>query len=217
MTNSITLYHGSSRSFDFPDFNKLGTNTGDPLAYVGLHLTPNADMAMAIFSNKPNAVLYQTRIKTGHTLFISESSLVKKFLSIVVTNKLTNEPEYVANLIKQPYFNHWGNCVVTELENVALGIHDYLQIQLAEAAYILKNQLINQGYDSVCYLNEIEWYWQHRWDWIVIKESAIEEFNLLKQVKCFNLEKLIKIAAQGFSNNRHHQLQFEFSTSQDHT
>lgn len=46
-----------------------------------------------------------------------------------------------------------------------------------------KQYLISEGYDSIKYLNEIEWKIDKRYDWIVFKNNQVKIINIYKEPK----------------------------------
>ena len=162
MKKLFPLYHGSRRTFD--EFIKNGDD-GHFLSFLGFHFTDDKKIA-EIFARRPDRVVYIVQLTIENSLRIKESDLVKNIM------KWGGENGYVTQEIldvvrNRPYFSVNEDSISDILEE-----HE-LKIEEISKGY--KKYLIQQGYDSIEYLNEIEFdSMPNRWDWIIFNNIQIK-------------------------------------------
>ena len=174
MKKITPLYHGSGLKFEkfepkFGDHNHI-------LDYLGFHFTPDKEMAERLFCKPPNFVLYTVELSVNKTLKISESQLVKDILTWGYENNIYDtEKVDLKRLLKLPYDTD-SICITSSLWSD----NDRI-INKKVLSFKYKEYLINQGYDSIEYLNEIEWKDKNRYDWIVFDSNQIKIINIYEQ------------------------------------
>ena len=187
------LYHGSGFIFDKFLDEKLGREKkqGHPMDFLGFHFTPDFNMADKLFTRVPHFVVYTVEIKVENTLKIKESELIKNMLKWGGQNGYIDEKVYVywgyredlSYLLMFPYYN----LTPTERDTFKFSLNDFLlqdeKINKKKLSLAYKKYLIKQGYDSIQYMNEIEWSNDRRWDWIVFNDNQIKIINIYNQPK----------------------------------
>lgn len=182
------LYHGSRYLFNKFSDEKLGSDE-HLLSYMGYHFTPDKKTAK-IFARKPEHAIYTVEIIFNKTLKIKESDLVRNILRWGYDNKYFSLPtkSYVIDwippwlrsiddLLSLPYHNHHKQSIMDELVDDKL-----LSIPHKKLALGYKKYLMKQGYDSIKYLNEIEFdgFEPVRYDWIVFHPKQIKIINIFQ-------------------------------------
>lgn len=175
--NTITpLYHGTNTIFDKFINDKLGQDN-HLLSYLGTHFTPNFNLAERVFAKYPHFVVYTVEIYVNKTLKTTESDLVKDMLIWGSKNNIYDTSKVdLKELFKLPYDSPIGNSITT-----CLWADNNTVIKTKKLALGYKKHLIKQGYDSIEYLNEIEWSSDKRYDWIVFDSEQIKIINIYKQ------------------------------------
>lgn len=164
------LYHGSRTKFDKFEHKNLGQDD-HPLSYLGFHFTPSLEMAKR-FARAPKYMIYTVEIKVNKTLKIKESKLMKDMLRWGFDNKYF----YLKNIedfLNQPYFSEQDRSIMDELNDFGT-ISDQVSHERLALGY--KKVLISKGYDSIQYLNEVEFFEPvpKRYDWIVFDSENIK-------------------------------------------
>ena len=169
------LYHGSGEIFNKFLSKSLGEDE-HLLSYLGFHFTPNFKLAERLFTKLPDFVVYTVEIKVKNTLKIIETKLVLDMLQYAYDNKLINQDIDIIAIKKLPYFNkHLNNDLLNWLYK------NPEKINKKKLSLEYKKYLISQGYDSIEYLNEVEWSDEKRYDWIVFNTNQIKIINIYKQ------------------------------------
>lgn len=177
------LYHGSGIVFDKFSNEKLGSsrNVVHLMDFLGIHFTPDKKMAERLFSKPPNYVVYEVEIKVNKILKKRESQLVRDML------KWGGENDYVdKEFIEKNYllYRTYSNITPFDRENKIISLNHFLlednTFDKKKLTLDYKQYLIEQGYDSIHYLNEIEWSSDERWDWIVFNDNQIKIINIYK-------------------------------------
>jgi hypothetical protein len=159
------LFHGSGRKFDIFDFNRLGQD-GHLLSFLGIHFTEN-DTVAERFTNPPDYIIYEIELKYNKFLKIKEGNLVKEMLKFGLEKKIIDLSIFPSkNIFDLPYFGT-KNCLMNQLFNLTDG-------KAKEISLEYKNHLMNQGYDCIKYINEIESPDIKRFDWIIFKSEQIK-------------------------------------------
>lgn len=162
MKKMFPLYHGSRRIFE--EFIENGDD-GHFLSFLGFHFTKDQKTA-EIFARRPERVVYIVQTTVENPLKIKESDLVKNIMEWGGENGYVTQ-EILDIVRNRPYFSVNEDSISDILEE-----HE-LNIEKISKGY--KEHLIQQGYDSIEYLNEIEFdEIPNRWDWIVFNSSQIE-------------------------------------------
>lgn len=174
------LYHGSDTLFDKFEFRKLGKDN-HPLSYLGYHFTPDINLAIGHFAKSPDFAVYEVEINVKSPLIEKESELVKAIIEFGYDNGFIDyNPRYVLSL---PYFSVGDNSIMDSLIEGELS-----EIPLKKIVSAYKKYLINEGYDSIQYLNEVEVYDSDygvnpRYDWIVFNSNQIKIINSYNALK----------------------------------
>jgi len=176
------LYHGTCIPFERFDKQFLGSISGDIPSHLGYHFTPNENLAKQIFANEPhkdsfeNCRAYEVGIKVTKTLKTSESALVKDILRWgIEQNIIINKQEKLLQLLQHPYYSSdekvsiVGTLNSEEWEDKGV---PYINYEILAIRY-LNEVLRHQGFDSIQYINEIEWASENRYDWIIFDEAQI--------------------------------------------
>lgn len=173
------LYHGSGHVFNKFSMDELGKKNIDDhiLDYLGFHFTPDVKLAERVFAKKPDFVVYTVEIKTNKTLKIIEGNLVRDMLQWGGDNNYfdTNKVN-LKQLLDLRYESDNGQSI-----NTCLWTDRNRIINKKKLALGYKKHLIEQGYDSIQYLNEIEWVNDRRYDWIVFHSNQIKIINIYNQ------------------------------------
>jgi len=173
------LYHGSGHIFHEFSKEKLGSTKTDGhiMDYLGFHFTPDKKMADRLFTKPPDPVIYKVEIIVNNTLKIIEGDLVRDMLSWGGENGYFDTKKVnLEQLLKLRYESDSGQSINTCLWTDRNKIIDKKKLALGYKAY-----LIQQGYDSIQYLNEIEWAKDKRYDWIVFDSDQIRITDVQKQ------------------------------------
>lgn len=165
------MYHGSRRIFD--KFDQHG-NDGHILSFLGFHFTPDKKTAER-FARKPEKMVYIVELTVKKTLRIKESDLIKSILKWGVENGYVNQNTYNF-AISKPYFSINNYSIMDMFDKPSwfsgLGGRNG---SFKEFASRYKEYLISKGFDSIEYLNEIEFNeTPDRWDYIVFGFSQIK-------------------------------------------
>ena len=137
--------------------------------YLGFHFTPDKKMADRLFTKPPNPVIYKVEIIVNKTLKIIEGDLVRYMLSWGGENGYFDTKKVnLKQLLRLRYESDSGQSINTCLWTDRNRIIDKKKLALG-----YKEHLIQQGYDSIQYLNEIEWAKDKRYDWIVFNSDQI--------------------------------------------
>ena len=175
------LYHGSGSIFKKFSDEELGGNSKDPhiLNYLGFHFTPDFKMADRLFASPPNFVVYTVEITINKTLKIIEGNLIREMLKWGGENDYFDTKKVnLEQLLNLRYDSDTGQsintCLWTDRNNL---------INKKKLALGYKQYLISEGYDSIKYLNEIEWKIDKRYDWIVFKNNQVKIINIYKEPK----------------------------------
>ena len=87
-------------------------------------------------------------------------------------------------LLEMNYTPYWS-LTNTDREYFPISLNSFLledkKIDKKKLALGYKQHLIEQGYDSIQYMNEIEWAGDRRWDWIVFDDNQIKIINIYKE------------------------------------
>ena len=166
------LYHGSGKVFSKFSNKKLGVDN-HILSYLGFHFTPNKNLA-EVFAKEPEYVTYTVKIKVNKTLKIIEGNLVRNMLSWCGENNYFDTKKVnLEQLLNLRYDSDTGQSI-----NTCLWTDRNTLINKKKLALGYKKHLIQQGYDSIEYLNEIEWSSDKRYDWIVFNNNQVEIINI---------------------------------------
>jgi len=175
------LYHGSGSIFKKFSDEELGGNSKDPhiLNYLGFHFTPDFKMAERLFASAPNFVVYNVEITINKTLKIIEGDLVREMLKWGAENNYFDTKKVnLEQLLNLRYDSETGQSI-----NTCLWTDRNRLIDKKKLALGYKQHLIELGYDSIKYLNEIEWKMDKRYDWIVFKNNQVKIINIYKEPK----------------------------------
>jgi hypothetical protein len=167
------MYHGSRYIFDKFNLTSIGKDN-HPLSYLGHHFTKIKSVA-AKFAKRPEKNIYTVELYVNKTLKITESDLVGDILSYGYNNKYItlNDLNYILSL---PYTGKFGeNSFLSALNDDELD-----NIPFKKICTEYKKKLIEQNYDSIEYLNEVEVYDSKRYDWIVFNSNQIKILKIEK-------------------------------------
>lgn len=183
------LFHGSKHRFEIFDFEKLG---GDwhILSFLGVHFSENEKIAES-FIGPPDYTFYEIELKVNNPLDIKENDLVRNMIKFGVENNIINKSIFnrqtVSNsdndkifddILSLPYFNNSYN----EIPCLNTKICDCLRPENSKKiAEEYKKYLIQQGYDSIKYKNEIEKPHIIRYDWIAFNQEQIKIIEIWDQ------------------------------------
>jgi len=189
------LYHGSKYLFDEFSHEKIGQDD-HLLSYLGSHFTPDKKIAFEIANRSIkalNRIIYTVDITVNKTLEITEGDLVKDILKWGYDKQYfkyrRNGKELdIKWLLKLPYANPNKLCIMDELIDEEAVTKD---ISHKDLSHLYKRHLVEQGYDSIKYLNEIEFeyydkkinrskYPPTRYDWIVFNTNQIKIIDIQK-------------------------------------
>jgi len=165
------LYHGSRYLFDTFRHHKLGSDK-HPLSYLGYHFTPDEKIARK-FSKDPDFALYEVEITVNKVLKIKESNLVKSIIKYGYEHghRYLNRINDINYILKLPYMSFGEDSINGLLFDD--DIWDSSEVKRISKEY--KNYLIQLGYDSIKYLNEVEYHsTPDRYDWIVFNSKQIK-------------------------------------------
>lgn len=177
------MYHGSRRIFD--KFSQHG-NDGHILSFLGFHFTPDKKTAEK-FARKPEKIVYVVELTVSKTLRITESDLIRNILKWGLENGYVEQSAY--NLvINRPYFSASQSSIMDAFDapfySKGLGLRNG---GFKEFGTKYKEYLISKGFDSIEYLNEIEFdTTPNRWDYIVFSPDQIkivEKYSTLEPYK----------------------------------
>ena len=177
------MYHGSKKIFN--TFKEHG-NDGHILSYLGFHFTSNKNTAEK-FARRPEKMVYVVEITVNKTLKIKESELVLDILKWGVKNKYVDPYTYELCL-KKPYFSFYKPSIMDLFDKPyyfkKLGSKNG---SFEEFSKNYKKYLIRKGYDSIEYLNEIEFdEYPDRYDWIVFSN---EQIKIIDTYSLLNIKK----------------------------
>jgi len=170
------LYHGSRHLFNKFNQNELGKDN-HLLSYLGYHFTPNKDVANK-FAKKPDKVIYEVEITVNKTLKINEGDLVRNMLKWGDETGLLNiKTEELDELLKLPY-----HTISMNEDSIVDEMLDNNIVENKTLSFYYKSYLKMEGYDSIEYLNEIEYYGDKpdRYDWIVFDSNQIKIIDIIK-------------------------------------
>jgi hypothetical protein len=90
--------------------------------------------------------------------------------------------EYDFNImINAPYWS----LTKFDRDYYSVSLNDFLledkKIDKKKLSLGYKQHLMKNGYDSINYMNEIEWPLERRWDWIVFDDKQIKILDVYKQ------------------------------------
>lgn len=192
------FYHGSGVVFDKFSLEKSFEKESKSkyyhvLNYLGFHFTPDKNMALRLFSKEPEFVVYTVKIKVNKTLKMKESEIVREMLKWGHENGLIEDELSVRTghpipksipfkiMIHAPYWE----LTKMDREYYPTSLNSFLledkKIDKKKLALGYKQHLIEQGYDSIEYMNEIEWSQDRRWDWIVFDDNQVKIINIYKE------------------------------------
>jgi len=171
------LYHGSGTLFDNFSPKTLGEDQ-HILSYLGYHFTPDYELADRLFTKPPNYVVYTIELKINKTLKIIEGDLVRDMLIWGSNNNFFDSSKVdVTRLTKMKYYSSGDDGTIS----TCLWVDKNRIINKKKLALGYKKHLIKEGYDSIQYLNEIEWASDKRYDWIVFNSKQIKIINIYKK------------------------------------
>ncbi len=154
----------------------LGTNSKDLLSYIGFHFTPSFEMAERVMSGN-NGSVTKAYLHIKNPLVITESQLVKDMLAygykkgFVDTRKVNLEKLYAL-----PYFSSFGASIANELAIEANRSSGKVLVEFKKLSESYLSHLMSKGYDGIKYLNEIEWHWEKRYDFIAFEPWQVLTF-----------------------------------------
>ena len=168
------LYHGSRHLFNKFNQNELGKDK-HLLSYLGYHFTPNKGVANK-FAKRPDKVIYEVEITVNNTLKINEGDLVRNMLKWGDETGLLNiKTEELDELLKLPY-----HTISMNEDSIVDEMLDNNIVENKTLAFYYKSYLKIEGYDSIEYLNEIEF---EEWDWIVFNNDQIKIIETHSMIK----------------------------------
>lgn len=192
------LYHGGGVLFDKFSLEKLSEKENKSqyyhiLNYLGFHFTPDKNMALRLFSKEPDFVVYTVKVKVNKTLKMKESDVVRDMLKWGHENGIVGDKLYVKTvmgiekeydfkiLVNSPYWSLTRH----DREYYPISLNSFLledkKIDKKKLALGYKQHLIDEGYDSINYMNEIEWAQDRRWDWIIFNDNQVKIINIYKE------------------------------------
>lgn len=155
-------------------------DTGDPIALLGSHYSPSRDAAInrckySVTDKKfAPSELNAVAIEPRKTLVTSESELVKSIMTWGINQGfIPIKQDELDEFWELPYWREDGNCVLHHLtaDSLARSEHGFDMAFLVE--HFLVEVLLDQGYDSICYLNEVVEPQEKRFDWIILDQSIL--------------------------------------------
>ena len=172
------LYHGSDSVFNEFSSEKLGDDN-HLLSYLGCHFTPNFDMAQRLFARKPNPTVYTVEITVVNPLKITENRLVRNMIKWGYDNDYFDKKKIDMSFVENSLYDSPNGGDLNTALWCDNGPNQIINKRKLSLGY-KNNFLIPQGYDSIEYLNEIEWVRDKRYDWIVFNNNRVKIINRVK-------------------------------------
>jgi len=177
----LKVYHSSTVQIKEFDRSKLGTRTKDCLSYLGFHFSPNKEMVTGVISAQ-NVIPTYLSIKNPY--ITKESDLVKEILHLANKNgKINHDKIDFKALISLPYFSPEGhqsiaNVLQQDAWGSPFGKKEKPIINYKEISNDFLSHLKSQGYDGIKYINEIDWSFENRYDYIAFEPNQIKHAEL---------------------------------------